>query len=376
MATLTPRSFSSIVSMIAAGVQGRAGKVLDYSVGSTLRAIAEAHAGVALWLQALILKLLLTTRASTSTGADLDSFYADFGLARLPPSPASGVVQFTRLTASATTPFIAVGSTVRSFDGSQTYEVVANVGHPFYSAAQGGYVMPAMVSYIDIPVRALTTGAAANALAGSITQITSPIIGIDAVINPANITNGSDGESDEAFRQRFVFFIGSLSKSTVAAIQYAITSLQPGMVVTVLEHKSPDLTDRTGYLTITIDDGSGAPSASLIDKAATAVAGVRAAGIEWGVFAPLPVQVSIVLTFDANDGYDRNTSIALITAAVKAYVGSLSLGQSLYSSKVIQVALSSSAGVKNISSLTVNGLPSNLIITARQRIILSAISVS
>lgn len=376
MATLTPRSFSSIVSMIAAGVQGRAGKVLDYSVGSTLRAIAEGHAGVALWMQALVLKLLQTTRASTSTGADLDSFCADFGLTRLPASPATGLIQFSRLTPSASTPFIPVGATVRSFDGSQSYAVVADVANPLYSAAQGGYIVPAMVSYIEVPVRALTNGSDGNAKAGAITQITSPIVGIDAAINAGDFANGSDGESDEALRQRFVWFIGSLSKSTTSAIQYAIASLQAGAVCTIIEHYAPDMTSRPGYLTVTVDDGSGAPPADLIDKAAMAVGAVRAAGVEWGVFTPALLYVDIVITFDAVPGYDKNTSIALMAAAITSYIGSMSLGESLYYTKLVQVAISSSAGVRNITSLRINNTPADIVITPRQRIAFNNLTVS
>lgn len=376
MASLTPRSFSSIVSMIAVGVQGRARQVLDYSVGSTLRSLAEAHAGVALWLQALILKLLLTTRASTSTGEDLDSFYADYGLTRLPASPATGLVQFSRQTASETTPLIAVGSTVRSFDGSQNYAVVADLSHTLYSAAQGGYIMPAMVSFVEVPVRCLSSGLSGNALSGTITQITSPIAGVDAVINTMDFANGSDGETDAQFRQRFVFFIGSLSKSTVDAIQYAVRSLQAGAIATIIENKAPDLTDRPGYLSITIDDGSGSPPGDLIDRAAEAIGNVRAAGVEWGVFPPEQLFVQITLTFEANDGYDKNTAIALMTAAVSSFVGSMTLGQPLYYSKLIQVAVSSSAAVKNITSVQMNGLPTDIIVTGRQRIILDNLTVS
>jgi len=37
----------------------------------------EGEAGAALWLQGLILQVLLSTRAATSSGADVDSFIAD-----------------------------------------------------------------------------------------------------------------------------------------------------------------------------------------------------------------------------------------------------------------------------------------------------------
>ena len=49
--TLPFKNFATIVGNAAAAVQGSAEQLLDLTVGSTLRAMLEAHAGVALWLQ-------------------------------------------------------------------------------------------------------------------------------------------------------------------------------------------------------------------------------------------------------------------------------------------------------------------------------------
>ena len=68
---------------MAAAVQAAATQLLDLTVGSTLRAVLEANASVCLWMQWLILQVLRTTRAATSTGADLDSWMADLSLTPL-----------------------------------------------------------------------------------------------------------------------------------------------------------------------------------------------------------------------------------------------------------------------------------------------------
>src|SRR5215467_4608363 len=90
------RTFSSLVTSAAAAVQGAAGQLVDLTVGSTLRAVLEANASLALWMQWLILEVLQMTRASTSNGPDLDSWMADFSLARLPAVSAYGAVTFSR----------------------------------------------------------------------------------------------------------------------------------------------------------------------------------------------------------------------------------------------------------------------------------------
>ena len=67
------QTFTTLVQNMAAGVQGSAAQLIDLSVGSVLRALLEACASVALWMQWLILQVLSMTRAATSSGADLDS---------------------------------------------------------------------------------------------------------------------------------------------------------------------------------------------------------------------------------------------------------------------------------------------------------------
>ena len=79
------QSFASLVGSASAAVQGSARQLVDLTVGSTLRALLEASASIALWVQWLIVQVLQTTRAGTAEGADLDSWMADFGVARLAP---------------------------------------------------------------------------------------------------------------------------------------------------------------------------------------------------------------------------------------------------------------------------------------------------
>ena len=62
------QTFTSLVSSAAAAVQGAASQLVDLTVGSVLRAVLEANASLALWLQWLILQVLRTTRAATSQG--------------------------------------------------------------------------------------------------------------------------------------------------------------------------------------------------------------------------------------------------------------------------------------------------------------------
>src|SRR5260364_132780 len=126
---ISTKDFVTLVREQAAAIQGAARSLVDLTVGSILRAVIEANAAVTLWLQGLILHLLKTTRAATSTGADLDSWVEDYGLSRLPAVAATGYVTFSRFTPTQTA-LIPVGAKVQMANGVQHYAVVNDADHP------------------------------------------------------------------------------------------------------------------------------------------------------------------------------------------------------------------------------------------------------
>src|ERR1700722_17609514 len=131
------QTFTTLVQGMAASVQSTAAQLLDLTVGSTLRAILEATASVALWMQWLILQVLQMTRAATSVGPDLDSWMADFSLTRLPASSASGVVTFSRFNSNLQA-LVPLGSLVRTTDGTQTFAVTSDTTAPGWNSIQNG----------------------------------------------------------------------------------------------------------------------------------------------------------------------------------------------------------------------------------------------
>src|ERR1700744_1812451 len=93
---LNLKGFAQLIQDMSSALQSSATALVDVSVGSVVRAIFEANASVVLWLQWLILQVLQMTRASTSSGPDLDSWMLDFGQTRLPAVPSTGIVTFSR----------------------------------------------------------------------------------------------------------------------------------------------------------------------------------------------------------------------------------------------------------------------------------------
>jgi hypothetical protein len=82
------------------------------------------------------------------------------------------------------------------------------------------------------------------------------------------------------------------------------------------------------------------------------------------------------MTATVASGYDPVATKALITAALKTYINSLALGQSLTYSRLAQIAYDASPGVTNVTAVTLNGGTSDLAATVQQVVKWSAVTVN
>lgn len=374
MTTLQTKGFSDIVGTIAAGMQGRIStNFLNFAKGSVLRALAEAYAGVGLWLQKLALDILRVTRLATSNGDDVDSWLADFGITtRLGAQAATGLVVFGRYTASAATPIIPIGVLVQTQDGLQRFAVYVDPANPLYSAAASGYVMPAQVASVIVPVQAASPGSLGNVAAGAITLLATSVPGVDTVSNPAALTNGFDQELDADVKARFRLDILALSKGTRTAITAAIKGLRVGLQVSIQENVTLDGSPVPGMLTVVVDDGSGSLPDDLLLACRKAVAdddvGVRAAGVRIGIYRASVVYADVVMVIQSASGYYHPNVVAAVEAAV-AYniaLGGLGAGLSYFD---LSAWARSVPGCAKVLSVTLNGgqtdMPASLATTIK-----------
>ena len=306
------QSFTTLVSNAAAAVQGAANQLLDLTVGSTLRAILEANAAIALWMQWLILQVLSVTRAGTSSGPDLDSWMADFTLTRLPASQAAGQASFSRFTPSQSS-LVPANTQIRTADGSQSFVVTIDPTNAAWNAAQNGYLLGQGVASLTVPIQAVTPGSAGNVQAGAITLIAAAIAGVDSVTNTAPLAGGLDAETDAALRTRFGSFPASRTRATPLAVGNAILSTRQGLAYTLQENMAPDGSYRPGSFVVTVDDGSGTPSATLLTSVATAVEAVRPLGSLYAIQAPTLIQANVSLSITTAAGASHtNVSAACV----------------------------------------------------------------
>jgi uncharacterized phage protein gp47/JayE len=344
---------------MAVAVQASAAQLLDLTVGSTLRAVLEANASVCLWMQWLILQVLRTTRAATSTAADLDSWMADLSLTRLPAVSATGVVTFSRITPTMAA-LVPVGTLVRTADGTQTFSVLIDTTSPAWVGASNGYVVASGLASLDIPVMALVAGNAGNVQAGAISLLASAVPGIDSVYNSSAFLNGLDAETDDAFRSRFRNFIASRSRATPAAVAYAITSIQQGLNYTIQENADPSGLPSLGQFVVTVDDGSGYPSTALLSTVQTAIEAVRPVGSLFSVHPPSVVTADVSMLITVASDVAKAPIQAMVGNAITDYINGLPIGSGLALTKLAQIGYSANASVINVSALTINGAPDDL----------------
>ena len=357
---LSLKGFTQLVEDMSAALQSSATALVDVSVGSVIRAIFEANASVVLWLQWLILQVLQTTRASTSTGADLDSWMADFGLTRLPASASTGIVTFSRFSPNlaATVP---VGSVVKTADGLLTFAVAEEDTLSTWQPAASAYVIPSGVASVDLPVICRTSGAVGNVLASTINVIAASLPGIDLVTNPDPLSNGADAESDQALRNRFQGYLASRSRATLGAIQSAIAGVQQGLNVAVEQNTGIGNTPQVGAFLVIIDDGTGYPTTDLLASIASAVDAVRPIGTTFAVVAPQVLTVNVSLTAEFASPTSATLGVPSLQNHVATYLNSITIGGAASVTRVAQHAYRAGPDLFNITGVQLNGTSADII---------------
>lgn len=357
---LSLQTFSTLVQNMAAAVQGAASQLLDLSVGSILRALLEASASVALWLQWLIVLVLNMTRAVTSQGPALDSWMADFSFVRLPASAATGQVTFSRY-APTQAAFIPVGAVVLTADGTQNFTILSPNNNASTNANDAGYTVAAGVTSITVSAVATQVGIAGNIQPGAIGLLASAIPGIDVVMNSAAFSGGIDAESDVAFRARFVNYINSRSQATKIAIGNAISAIQQNLVYLIQENVNTGGQTQMGNFVVTIDDGSGNPPSTLLQTVLAAIEPVRPVCSQFAVQPPAVQIANISLTLAMPVSANVAQIGGAVSSAITDFINALPIGGTLPWSRIAQIAYSTNSLITNVSDVLVNNSTADLV---------------
>lgn len=255
----------------------------------------------------------------TATGISLDKLAENKQTTRNPATYASGSVIFARASAAPQRYDIPAGTTVATADRTL-----------MYVTTEDGYIDVGNTTSADIPISASEVGVIYNITPGTISAITTPVIGIDTVTNPDDISGGSDMETDAVFRARIMAYRAD-ARGTMDAIRAALLDIDGVISLSVTEDTGNNLV----YVYIT-----GGADAEITDVINT----VRPAGIS--VIWSRPTQVSI------NVAATVTGSGASVESALSAYLDSLAIGDDVTYSALVAAAMSAAANGATITALT------------------------
>jgi hypothetical protein len=362
---LSLQTKGQIVANMTAAIQGAAatgGFTISMNPGSAMLAFVNACAGTYLWLQWLATQVLSAARLATCSGSDCDLFCADFGFLRIAGTAASGQVTFARYSAGQQA-MIPVGATIKTTDGTQSFQLVADTTQAAYSATAYAYIIPAGVVSVTATVQNSAVGVAGNIIAGALGLVTSNIPYVDTVTNPTAFSNGMNAESDAAFKSRFSLFLTSLAKATPIALQSAVLGVAQNLTCAVLSGvQTVGGAFAPGYGVIAVDDGSGATPSATLAAIATAATGpsMLALGAVCTVMQAPVIIAEVALTISCATSVQKSAAVPLVTAAVSAYiaglpVSTLDIPAPLTYSALFKIAYAASANVINVTGVTLNG---------------------
>jgi len=288
-------------------------------------------------------------------GDYLDDHATVFGIERLPPTHAEGLVTFTGTNGTV----VGAGTQVGAPDADPTRPPIA------FEVQTSGVVTGGVAI---LPVRAIDPGSDANLSPGALTVPLTPIVNITGRTNAAATTGGTDDETDEALRDRLLAqYVSSASGNQ--HYYRRIARAQPGVGrVTVVP-----LWNGPGTVRVVVTDPGGNPVAqSVIDALQATLDPVAGQGVGQGqigatvtVATATVLNITVAATVEFVAGYTLDGgggSVALraaIQAAIDSYVASVEPGGEVVRAQV-QSRIALILGVHDVSSPTLNGVAANV----------------
>jgi uncharacterized phage protein gp47/JayE len=352
--------------------------ITDFNVGGVARTMLEAPA--------VEIEQLYQQAFNMVTAAIPVSVYTSFSFAALAANAATGPVRVT-IASQATDELISAGTTFTPSGSSNTYQSTADA------------TIVAGATYVDVPVAATTSGTASNLAVDSSFTVTPSPSGFVSATNLTAFLNGRDVETDDERLLRFQAYISTLSRATVDAIGYGLSTVnltdssgnitEQVALYAVVEPYVTDPSKPIADVVAYIHNGVGDTSSDLVtqaqqvingytDSSGTKVPGYKAAGIPCTVVGATEVAAAVtgVLTL-SDDTYDFATVEASAVSAVNTYLLGLAISQSSTVSVASAILSEISALVKAIAGVfdvTFSAPTANVIVPVGSKIMPGAIT--
>lgn len=253
----------------------------------------------------------------TAVGENLDHHAAMRGLERKVATKAEGVVRFYAGEASDLVRTIPYGTVVMTGNLVQ-----------FYTTHTG--ILLAGEMWVDVKVRALESGAAGNAAAGTVTHMSVAPAGIASCTNPEAFTGGVDMEDDESLRARVLESFRALPNGANAAYYRQIALSDPEIAQATVVPRPRGI----GSVDVYIASHAGVPENSLLNKINSKLQEQREIAVDLRVRTPDVRNVSLSVQVKTAPGQDQETVCARVERALRSYFNGELLGQNVLLAKL------------------------------------------
>lgn len=342
------KDFSSIAASMINYAKAIQSRITDFSVGSVARTMLEAPA---VEIEELYQQMWLGLKESVPV-----AIYNSFDFERHPARPATGLVRVSISPAAGNT-IIPAGSRFEP----------AGYSIPFTSPADA--VIAAGQSYADVFVEAVTPGAVGNVVGGTQFTVEPAVPGFQSAEAVTTFTTGADVESDDQRKARFVSYILTLNRGTVAALQYGLSLavvrdaqgnvMEQARHVAIIEPYKTDPNAPISLVNCYIHNGVSGATTDLIadaqkvidgyvDSNGTRIPGWKAAGVKVTIQAAANVSINVTATVTILSGYIEADVLVAVERAMADYVASLNIGADCLVAELIAAAMQV-PGVTNIS---------------------------
>jgi uncharacterized phage protein gp47/JayE len=328
-------------------------EITDFIIGSKIRTKLEA---IAVEMEAQDFQIYRAIKKAIPI-----SVYRAFDFNLLAAVRAQGIITFSAAVAPGTNILIPAGTQVAtvgtSLEPERVYYTTANV------------TLVAGHTTVNAGVLAVLAGAGGNTGPATVTVLKTTISGLSTVTNAANIAGGTDVETEEGRRLRFLEFILTITRGTNAALEYAaktayLTDNNGVVSERVLQSVTtgPPTSGAAGCATVYIFNGVDGASNNLITKAqniidgytdntGTVIAGYKAAGVVVTVAEATTVEQDVTVAITKYTGFSSTVIQASAETIIATYLSQFKIGETLIYNELVE-RLMGIAGVYNVDITT------------------------
>lgn len=326
MAAFQLKNFVSIVASMVNWMKSTQSVITDFTEGSVGRTLVE---GPAAEIEELYRKFFDGIMQAIPVAT-----YNSFNFGALAAVPTSGLVDIT--IAAQNQPVIVSAGTTLTTPGSPVS----------YTTENDLNIAPGNTTG-SVLVVASMPGAAGNIAAGASFTLSPPPQGFMSCTNPGSWINGSNAETPNEQQVRFAAFVQTLSRATVAAIQYGLSTVNlqdaNGNIIekvassVVVEPYETDNTKPVGLIEFYVFNGVGGTSQALvqqaekviygyIDSTGKKIPGWKAAGVHVNGYAVIEVPLDVGGLLTGLPGYQLADLVDAANPIASNYILSLPAG--------------------------------------------------